>query len=118
MTRQDLILGTIRTAVPAAVGWVLAWLIARIPVIENGIATIDAILAQSAPGYTVAVLLNAACIGLIVGLYYWAARELGQRFPSLEKWLLGRSATPVYTLEPFTLPDGSTAFRAPSGDLK
>lgn len=115
MTRQDLILGTIRTAVPAMIGWLLAQLIARIPVIADGITTIDALLAQTAPGYTVAVLLNGAAIGAVVALYYWAARELGQRFPRVEKWLLGRSATPVYTLEQFTLPDGSTAFRAPSG---
>lgn len=95
-TRQDLILATIRTAVPAAIGWVLAWLIARIPFIAQGIASIDAILAQSAPGYTVAVILNALCIGGVVALYYWLARKLGARFPSLERWLLGRSATPTY----------------------
>lgn len=96
MSRQDLILGTIRTAVPAGVGWLLAWAIAQIPAIADWIAAADLLLAQSAPGTTIAVLLNAAAIAAAVGLYYWIARRLGAKWPALERWLLGSSTTPTY----------------------
>lgn len=96
LTRQDLILATIRTAVPAAVGWFIAWVIARIPAVADVIATIDKVLATSAPGYTVAVILNAACIGLVVAAYYWAVRVLGKRWPVIERFLLGSAKQPTY----------------------
>lgn len=95
-TRQDLILATIRTAVPGAVGWVLAYLIAKIPAVGDVIAYVDGILAESAPGYTVSVILTGACIGLVVAGYYWAARELGKRWPAVERFLLGSAKTPTY----------------------
>lgn len=107
MTRQDLIIATIRTAVPAAIGYLLAQLVAATPGVAGWIVTIDEVLAVSAPGFTVVVIVNAAAVGLAVGAYYWAARELGRRFPVLEKWLLGRSATPSYI-------DAGTAGTKPS----
>lgn len=118
-TRQDLILATIRTAVPAAVGWALAWLIARIPAVADFIAFVDGILAESAPGYSVMVILNAVAIGLVVALYYWAARELGRRWPIVERFLLGSVRQPVTYIDGraegvqviTTLPDPATSTR-------
>ncbi|MFI8593718.1 hypothetical protein ACIGCK_04720 [Microbacterium sp. NPDC078428] len=100
MTRQDLILATIRTGVPAAVGWLLAQLITLIPVIGNGIASIDRILATSAPGFTVSYILEAAAIGAVVAAYYWAVRKLGQRWPIVERFLLGSAKQPVAYSQP------------------
>ena len=102
LTRQAIILATIRTAVPAAIGWLLAQLIARIPAIADIITTIDATLAQAAPGVpglTVSKLLNAAAIGAVVALYYWLVRQAGRRWPAIERWLLGSAQQPVYATQ-------------------
>ncbi len=91
LTRQAIILATIRTAVPAAIGWLLALLISRIPVVADIIVTIDGTLATAAPGVpglTVAALLNAAAIGFVVAAYYWLVRQLGRRWRPAT--LLGR----------------------------
>lgn len=99
ITRQAIIIATIRTAVPAAIGGFLAWLIGRVPVVADIIATIDSTLAAAAPGVpglTVAALLTAAAIGVITALYYWAVRNLGRRWPIVEAFLLGSSQQPVY----------------------
>lgn len=95
-TRHDLILATIRTAVPAALGWLLGWAIAQIPAIADYIAAADLLLTQSGVGQSVAALLNAAGVAAAVALYYWIARRLGAKWPALERWLLGSSATPTY----------------------
>lgn len=125
MSRQDLILATIRTAVPAGLGWLLAWAIAQIPAIADWIATADLLLAQSAPGTTIAVLLNAAAIAATVALYYWVARRLGAKWPALERWLLGSSVTPTYApvvvyteADPLEqLGDGGASREIPISDL-
>ncbi|MBM3716234.1 MAG: hypothetical protein FJW64_10990 [Actinobacteria bacterium] len=99
LTRQAIIIATIRTAIPGAVGWLLAMLIARIPAVADVIATVDVVLAASAPGVpglTVAALLNAALVGLAVAAYYWLARELGRRWPIVERFLLGSAQQPIY----------------------
>jgi len=96
-TRQDLIIATIRTAIPAAVGAFLAWLISRVPAVGDMIAAVDGVLAEAAPGFnlTAAGLLAAACIGLVTGAYYWAVREAGKRWPIVERFLLGSVRQPV-----------------------
>lgn len=94
-TRQDLILATIRTAVPAAIGWLIAWLISRVPAVADIIATIDGILATSAPGFTVSLIVTAIAIGLVTALYYRAVRELGKRWPIVERFLLGSAKQPA-----------------------
>lgn len=99
LTRQAIIIATIRTAIPAAIGWLIAAIIARVPVVADIITVIDDTLAQAAPGVpglTVAALLNAAAIGLVCAAYYWLARELGRRWPIVETFLLGSSQQPVY----------------------
>ncbi len=96
MTRSDLIIATIRTATPGAIGYLIAQLIAAIPDVQDWFVTIDEVLAVSVPGVTVVALVNAAAVGLAVAAYYWAARELGRRFPVLERFLLGSAKTPSY----------------------
>ncbi len=99
-TRQDLILATIRTAVPAAIGWLIAWLISRVPAVADIIATIDGILATSAPGFTVSLILTAIAVGLVTALYYWAVREAGKRWPIVERFLLGSAKQPATYVMP------------------
>lgn len=123
LTRQAIILATIRTAVPAAIGWALAQLIARIPAVADIIATIDSTLATAAPGVpglTVSGLLNAAAVGAVVAVYYWLARILGSRWPIVERFLLGSSAQPLAYAKQTSdgvflvtsLPDASESTRA------
>lgn len=97
MTLSDRIVGTIRTAVPGAVGVFIAWLIGKIPAVAAYITQADALLATlDLGGMTVQGLLTAAVTGLIIALYYWLARKAGDRWPVVERWLLGSAKQPVY----------------------
>lgn len=116
-TRQDIIIGTIRTAVPAAVGVFIAWLITRIPAVADVISWIDAQIAQVAPGVTVVAALGAICVGLVTAAYYWIVRQLGRRWPVIERYLLGSSKAPIYTVNetPFVPGIGTRADRNGDG---
>tara|TARA_R110002051_G_scaffold1853_1_gene10133 strand:- start:2321 stop:2731 length:411 start_codon:yes stop_codon:yes gene_type:complete len=98
MTVNDKLLAIIRTGVPAAIGALIAWLVGRIPAVADVIVSIDAFLSEAGlAGVTVLGVLNAVVLGLVIAGYYWLARELGARFPVLEKWLLGSSVVPDYS---------------------
>lgn len=84
----------IRTYVPLIVGSILGWLLASYTWLSDALAVVAAILP---PGTDWRQLLNAAAIAAVTALYYWGARKIGQRWPAVEKWLLGSSATPNYT---------------------
>lgn len=77
---NDFLISVIRTAVPVAVGAVLAWLASRAGIILD--ADSSAALTTSAVAVSVAV-------------YYALARALETRWPWLGV-LLGRRAKPVY----------------------
>lgn len=89
MTNNDKILGTIRTGVPALVGTVLAWLIGRIPAVNDVIVW----LGENA-GIEVQALLSGVATAGVIALYYWAVRELAERWPALEAFL-GSKKAPV-----------------------
>lgn len=95
---NDRIIAYIRTGTPAAVGAFLTWLISRIPAVADWLVILDGQLAELFGGLDVTVsgLLTAIVFGLVTTGYYAAARWLGAKFPAVEKWLLGRSAIPVY----------------------
>lgn len=93
-SRNDRILGTIRTAVPGAVGVFIAWLIGKIPAVADYISMIDRQLDGMA--VTVQGLLTAAVTGLVIAAYYWLVRKVGDKYPEVEKWLLGSAKQPVY----------------------
>lgn len=80
MGLSDHIVSLIRTAVPAGVGGFLAWLAATTGVVVDDASTAGAV----------------AFLGsLLTGLYYFAARLLEAKYPSLG-WLLGAPRVPVY----------------------
>lgn len=91
MTPNDRITALIRTLVPALYGVGLTWLIGRFPAVQDSLAWLSATVGVDAS----AAISLAVTAGVIAG-YYWLARKLGNRFPTLEKFLLGRSAVPVY----------------------
>lgn len=89
--------GYIRTYVPIAIGAILGWLIATYTIVADAIRWLDTNVAVFLPGTNWRELLNAAAIATVTALYYWGARQIGRRWPSLERWLLGSSAVPLYT---------------------
>lgn len=100
MTNSDKIVAVIRTAVPAGIGYLLALLISAIPAVGDAVTWIDQQIAQALPdagSVTVLGLLQALAVALVVAAYYWLARWIGDRYPAIERLLLGSSKTPVYT---------------------
>lgn len=87
----------IRTYVPLAIGAILGWAIVQFTVVADAIAWLNAQIPVIFPGTDWRELLDAAAIAAVTALYYWGARKIGARWPKVEKWLLGSSATPVYT---------------------
>lgn len=87
----------IRTYVPLAIGAILGWLITQYTIVSNAIAWLDQSLPVLLPGTDWRELLNIAAVAAVTALYYWGARQIGRRFPKIEKWLLGSSAVPNYT---------------------
>jgi hypothetical protein len=76
---QNYAISGVRTAVPAAVGWLLSWLLAR------GIQV---------PAQARDWAVGALTFGLMMA-YYFAVRALEHRWPQLG-WLLGVPAKPTY----------------------
>lgn len=87
----------LRTNVPIAIGAIIGWLITQYTIVANAVAWLDAQIPAIFPGTDWRELLNAAAIAAVTALYYWGASKLGQKWPKLEKWLLGSSAVPQYT---------------------
>lgn len=78
---SDLIVSTIRTAVPAGVGFALTWL-----AINFGLVLSDASSAK----------VTAATVAVATVGYYAVARKLEQRWPWTGKILLGSAKQPTY----------------------
>lgn len=82
----------IRTVIPVLIGSFIAWLLATFTAASAAIAYVDVTF-----GAGWRELLVAAATATVIALYYYGARRIGLRWPLAEKWLLGSSATPVYT---------------------
>lgn len=77
---NDFLISVIRTAVPVAVGAVLAWLASRAGIILDADSS---------------AALTTSAVAVAVSVYYALARALETRWPWLGV-LLGRRAKPVY----------------------
>ena len=82
----------IRTIVPVLWGSAISFLLANFTWAAAAIAYVDTTF-----GTTWRDLAVALATAAVIALYYWGARGIGRRWPAAEKWLLGSSATPVYT---------------------
>lgn len=99
MTNNDKVISYIRTGVPALIGGIIAWLVAKIPAIADILTFIDAQFATAGfAGVTAAGILSAAAVAGVITLYYIVVRWLGDRWPQVEAFLLGSSKHPVYFL--------------------
>lgn len=97
LTPNDRAVATIRTAVPGAVGYLIATLVASVPAVGDGIAWFDENLSAILFGAPLLTVLQSAAVGAAIAAYYWVARWVGARYPWVEAFLLGSSKTPVYT---------------------
>jgi hypothetical protein len=91
MNVSDRFVAVLRTLVPALYGVAIAWLIGRFPAVQEILAWLTETL-----GVDVTAAIGLALTAGVIAGYYWVARKLGDRFPALEKWLVGSSATPTY----------------------
>lgn len=89
---QNNIIAYIRTYVPVIVGTIISFIVQAIP-------AVDEILSEISPDWQDATKGTATVI--VIGLYYWIARQLGKKYPWTEKWLLGSEKQPVYS-DPIT----------------
>jgi hypothetical protein len=109
MNISDRIVATIRTGVPALIGYLLALLIAAVPAVADVLAFLDAQLSTITFGVPVIAVLQAAAVAAVIAGYYWVARKIGSKYPAAEKWLLGRSLVPIYVQPITTSPDDGVA---------
>lgn len=91
MTISDRIVATIRTGVPALIGLLIARLIAAVPQVADVIAWLDVQV-----GGSTTVILGAIATAAVIAGYYWLARKVGDRWPFVQRWLLGSSKIPTY----------------------
>ena len=105
MTKQksDSTVAAVRTVVPALIGVAIARLIAGFPAVAAVLAWFDQLIVDVAAaggvpllGVTAAWLIQAALTALVIWAWYALARYLGDRWPSVEKWMLGSEARPHY----------------------
>lgn len=94
---------TARTIIPALIGVLLAQLIAKLPAFAAVLGWADEVLADTAEAaglpaaqFTAVAILNALLAAVVVWAWYRLARTLGDRWPSLEKWMLGSAERPQY----------------------
>jgi hypothetical protein len=105
-SRQDLIIATIRTAVPAAVAWLLAQLVAAVPLVALWLSWLDDQIAEAGiTGVSIEKLLSAAAVGLVCAAYYYLVRLAGRRWPIIERYLLGSAKKPVGYVLPAEVKD-------------
>lgn len=94
MTNNDRIVATIRTAVPALVGLLIARLIAAVPAVADVFAWLD-----DALGATTTTAIAGIATALIIAGYYWLVRRLAVRWPWIEGFL-GSKKTPIEYVTP------------------
>lgn len=88
---------SIRTFIAALVGVLIVRLVALIPAVTDAIAWADGVFAEAGyGGLSALALIQAAITALAILLYQKIAQWLGDRWPSIEKWMLGNSARPHY----------------------
>lgn len=88
---------SVRTFVAALIGVLIIRIVGAIPAVADAFAWIDAVFAEA--GYAavsgLAVVQAVITAAVILG-YQKVAQWLGDRWPSVEKWMLGSDSRPHY----------------------
>ncbi|UOQ58085.1 hypothetical protein MUN78_04365 [Leucobacter allii] len=91
---------SVRTYIAALVGVLLLRLVAAVPAIAAVIDWIDGVFLEAGlAGASALALVTAAITAAAVLAYQKAAQWFGDRWPHIEKWMLGSSARPTYDPE-------------------
>ena len=88
---------SIRTFVAALVGVLLVRIAGAIPAVADVFAWFDGVLTDA--GYesvSILAVVQAIVTAAVILLYQKVAQWLGDRWPSIEKYMLGNSARPHY----------------------
>lgn len=86
-----------RTFIAALVGVLIARVVAAVPMIADTLAWVDGIFVEAGyAGISALAVVNAVVVAAVILLYQKAAQWLGDRWPSVEKWMLGSDARPSY----------------------
>ncbi len=86
-----------RTFIAALVGVLIARVVAALPVIADTLAWVDGIFVEAGyAGISALAVVNAVVVAAVILVYQKAAQWLGDRWPSVEKWMLGSDARPSY----------------------
>lgn len=89
---------SVRTFVAALIGVLLVRLVAALPAVAAGIAWADGVFAEAGyAGISALALVQAVVTAAVILAYQKIAQRLGDRWPDVEKWMLGSSARPSYT---------------------
>lgn len=89
---------SVRTFVAALIGVLLVRLVAAVPFVAAGITWIDGVFDEAGyAGLSALALIQAVVTAAVILLYQRVAQRLGDRWPNVEKWMLGSSARPSYT---------------------
>lgn len=77
----------LRTILPALIGSLLTWAGVHIPAVTGW-------LDSTTPDWR--LFVYAVLTAAVIAVYYWAARQLGKRWPAVEAIMLGSSKLPTY----------------------
>lgn len=86
-----------RTIMAALVAVLVARQVAKVPVLADLLTWVDDLIADAGVVSVPALdLLQAVAVALVIWLYQRLAQALGDRWPSVEKIMLGSDARPHY----------------------
>jgi len=86
-----------RTFVAALIGVLLARLVAAVPAVHDVIAWVDGVFAEAGyAGLSALAIVNAVVVAGVILAYQKIAQALGDRWPAVERWMLGSDARPHY----------------------
>lgn len=86
-----------RTFIAAVIGVLIARLVGAVPVVSDLLTYVDGVFAEAGyAGLSALALVNAVVVAGVILAYQKVAQALGDRWPDIEKWMLGSDARPHY----------------------
>lgn len=87
----------VRTFIAALVGTLITRIVGAIPAVADVFAWGDGVFRDMGyPGITVLTVVQSVIVAAVILLYVQLAQWLGDRWPSVEKVMLGSDARPSY----------------------
>lgn len=88
---------SVRTFFAALIGVLIVRLVSAVPAIAAGFAWVDGVFAEAGyAGVSILAFVQAVITAAVILLYQKVAQWIGDRWPSVEKWMLGSDSRPHY----------------------